>query len=642
MKPTNTAAKDTKDIQPAPDMSANGTLMDQIFKKEDGRSSDLSIMERKPKTKSKSILISIIVLLLLAGISAILGFFVFNRSDKKFNESDVQISFQGERTAASGENVIMKITYKNSEKATLTDSTLNVSYPSSFTYVSATSSPVGEYHNQWSIGNLQPGEERTLEITGQLIGEVGSSHPFTSTLTYRPSNFNSEFSKKVDWEMVINSSTLNIEVKDAREVISGQPTTFSIEYTNSSDRAMGQIKLQPTWPGSFVLNTAQPNVGNDGNWLINDLKAGAKGTISVTGVFTGNPSDQQEVKIQVSLVGDNGQFQLQLEKSFLVLIVSQDIQMKMTVNNQTETANIDWGQTLTSQMALTNASDFQLDKSTITWQYELLSNNEVIKTDAIDWSTLVNPQKATRQDGILSWSANEVDQLSNISPGDSITLSAEVNLKSTIPAELVGRPNLAIKITPSITGQRKSGISASQFNKTGEGFLAKISSKVTLGMESRYYDQSGKAIGSGPFPPVVGRTTTYKIYLSLNNGANDINDVSISLSLPESITWVGQGHVDAGQPLTFDPNTRLVSWRLNKLPAWTGQSTDPLLANFSISISPVEEQIDSYIQLIPEASLKGTDAFTHVSVTQAISAVDTSLPNDSTGAQRGKVISQGD
>ena len=638
MKPTT-----EKDRVPVT-FSANkmtGDLMDEIFKKENGQSSDLSIMERRPKAKSKSIFIGLVILILLAGLSAILGFFVFNKSDKSFNEDSVQLLYVGDKTAVSGENVILRITYKNTEKAALTDSELNVSYPSNFTYVSATSSPSGDYHNQWSIGNLQPGEERTLEVSGQLIGEVGSSHAFSAALTFRPANFNSEFSQTIDWEVIINSSTLNVEVKDVQEVIAGQPTTFTIEYTNASTSELERIKLLPTWPETFVLGSANPNLGNDGNWQIASLKPNEKGTITITGTFTGNPADQQEIKIQAGLVGDTGEFQLQLEKRFLVLIVSQDIQLKLTVNDKSENAIVDWGQTISTKLALTNASDFQIEKATVTWQYELVSNDEAVSFDTIDWSTFVNPQKAERKNSILSWSAPNVGQLETLKPGDTLQLAAEVNLTQTMPAGLVSRSNVAIKITPKVVGQRKTGGSFSQFTKTGDSYLVKINAKPTLAMEARYYDSTGVVVGSGPFPPIVGQSTTFRVYLSLNNGANDINDASVSLSIPESITWVGQGQVDAGQPLVFDPRTRLVTWQLNKIPAWTGQATDPIMAHFNISVTPVEEQIESYISLIPEANLKGTDAFTQTSIKQTVSGVDTSLPNDVTGAQRGKVISQG-
>jgi len=618
-----------------------GELMNEIFKEERGHSADLTIMERRPKSRPRSILIGLLVLLILAGISAALGFLVFNKSDKSFNEASVQLKYTGDQSAVSGENVVLKIIYKNAEKAALTDSELNISYPAGFTYVSATSSPNGEYHNQWSIGNLQPGEERTLEISGQLIGEVGSSHAFSAALTYRPANFNSEFSQTLDWEVVVNSSTLSIEVKDAQEVISGQPTTFTIEYTNSSTRDLDRVKMQPTWPDAFVMNSANPAAGNDGNWLINKLKPDQKGTITVTGIFTGNPSDQQEIKIQAGLMGDNGEFQLQLEKRFLVLFISQDIQLNVTVNERADGAVVDWGQTIASKLTVTNSSDFQMDKGVVTWQYELTSNNEVVKQDPIEWSTLTNPQKAEIKDTTLSWSAPAVGQLETFKPGDSLQLGADVNLKQIIPADLVNQPNLAIKITPKVVGQRKSSGSQVQFTKTGNSYVIKINSKATIGMEARYYDPTGVVIGSGPFPPIVGQTTTFKIYLSLTNGANDINDIKVSLAIPESITWVGQGQVDAGQALVFDPKTRLVTWQLNKMPAWTGRATDEITAHFSVSVTPVEEQLESFIQLIPEATFKGTDAFTQTVINLSAPSVDTSLPNDQTGAQRGKVISQG-
>jgi len=64
---------------------------------------------------------------------------------------------------------------------------------------------------------------------------------------------------------------------------------------------------------------------------------------------------------------------------------------------------------------------------------------------------------------------------------------------------------------------------------------------------------------SGPFPPKVGRETTFVVTWSLVNNFNDIDGVSVRATLPGYIRWVG-ALVPANAAITFDPATRELTW----------------------------------------------------------------------------------
>jgi hypothetical protein len=52
-----------------------------------------------------------------------------------------------------------------------------VEYPNGFVFQSATPSPTAN-NNSWALGNMQKGDERTISITGKLIGEVTDEKAF--------------------------------------------------------------------------------------------------------------------------------------------------------------------------------------------------------------------------------------------------------------------------------------------------------------------------------------------------------------------------------------------------------------------------------------------------------------------------------
>lgn len=617
-------------------------LMNEIFTDESGAKPDLTKLERKTRSWKRIALVGLIVFLFLAFGLSLLGVLYFNRKNT-FKEEKVGFSYTGVTQAISGDVFTLRLRLRNQGAVALTRPVIEISYPEGFSYLSANYGPAGQYHNQWQFPDLLPGHETTLEVSSQIVAEIGESKKFAARLTYQPANFTSEFEKRIDWEIVITASSLDVELKGSREVMASREIAYQLQFRNTSTRDMSQLKITPVWPSDFVLKNSNPERDTTDSWLVATLSAGEQKTIEFTGVFTGPAGAQQELRFTFALIQADGSANLQTEPSFLILLIEPQLQLTVTLNEETEHQAVKWGDVLKYAVRIDNAGELMVGQGKLTLALSSFSEGAELEADYLDWSTLVNSDKA-RQDGkALIWEASDVAGLTEIKPGDSVEARAEASLLNRPPEILAGKKNFEVRAKATFTGKRadEESDAAATLDVSSETLSALILSQPTLEVSARYYNEAGEPIGLGPFPPVVGQSTTFKIFWTLKNTSNDLTSVTVKTTLPEFVSWVGQGTVSAGEPLSFDNRDRSITWKLNRLPARIGQSTLAVSAEFSVSLTPVRSQLNEYALLIDKTTFKATDSFSQDTLTLSQDGESTSLTDDPVGRGKGKVIGQG-
>ncbi len=633
--------RDKYSFERSSDRQSHG-LMKEIFMDGNRQLPDMTKLERKKTNWRKVILISLIFFLILAAGAALAGFYYFNKKSE-FKESGVDLTYSGKTQAVSGEDLEIKIKMINKEAVSLSDQTLEIQYPEGFVYGSSNFAPSGQYKNQWVFKTLLSGQETELQITGQLVGEIGTAKKFKANWIYQPINFNSEFQKQIEWEVVITSSTLELELSGPREIIPGQEINYTLNYKNSSNRDLQRLKITADWPDGFTLSTASPEADVQAGWSINSLPAGDTGKINLAGRFEGQPGDSKEFIFKIGLIQSNGSFNIQLEENFIILLIEPQLQINLFLNDETTDQSVRWGETLVYNIEIENAGDVKLDEAEMTLQLNGYSNQIIETADYVDWETLI-VQNADRADNRLTWKSGDNSQLETIKPGDSLSLRAEVSLLSSPPSDILGKTNYALTAQVAFRADRVDSNSQTTlvYEKTSSAVNGLIQSQAFFTSEARYYDASGQVVGLGPLPPVEGEATLFKIFWTLENGSNDLSQATVSTVLPETVSWIGQGSVTAGQPLAYNQSTREIIWSLNKIPAQTGNLTEALKAEFSVSLTPIRSQLNEYVLLTDKSIFQATDNFTKATVQLTKEAQSTSLSNDEYARGLGKVIGRGE
>ncbi|HEY4522638.1 MAG TPA: hypothetical protein VJH91_03340 [Candidatus Paceibacterota bacterium] len=96
-----------------------------------------------------------------------------------FASSPITISVEGNREIISGQPLQFTTTIASNTGAPVKDVLVAIDFPFGFKFTSADPRPAGG--NVWAIGDLAPGERKTVQIQGSLSGETGDNRVFRVT-----------------------------------------------------------------------------------------------------------------------------------------------------------------------------------------------------------------------------------------------------------------------------------------------------------------------------------------------------------------------------------------------------------------------------------------------------------------------------
>lgn len=574
----------------------------------------------------KRLLIKIIIILAVLFSLAFAGFLYFTRGANKFGE-DVGFSLSTSATAASGQVISLTVEYTNNEAISLKDVELTMQFPDGFTFQSST--PQNTQPSTWLIGDIDARGGGKIVIKGQIVGDVGAVKNFSGTLNYTPMNFNYGFKTEASTTVTIDSSALSLEVDSPLRVVPGKDFETKVTYTNTSEEAMDGLRVLLIPTEKFTLNTSTPQA-EDNAWDLESLGADESGTISFTGALAGEVGDQAQFQVKIGFVNSQGIFTPQSEKTFLVLLIKAG--MTLEVTSQTEQgAYADWGQSITYDLTYTNDGDLQLENVELTLQLDA-ETNAGTDADLIDWDSVSSVDSGVIKDKTVVWTKTEVEALSLIKPGDtgSFTLTIPLVEDPPVVEDADEQFHILTKLS-AIDSSHKDDPSTSEVQET------RIATAVDLVAEARYYSDTAAEIGSGPLPPEVGSKTTYKIFWRITNASNDISDVVITAKLPTGVAWVGDAVISAGDPATYNPQTREVTWKINRIPAGAGIVFPKLEASFSVSITPTAEQEGQGLVLLNKTTLTATDTYVTADRTDEESVLTSDLPTDTHARGQGIV-----
>lgn len=110
----------------------------------------------------------------LSGSSAL--FFAEAKHTVLVASGTLEIALTTNKQAVAGQNMDMTVTVTSHSKTLVNDAVLRASFPFGFTIES--SSPEAEVEGMWTLGDIEPGDTRSIRILGKLEGQTGDSRVF--------------------------------------------------------------------------------------------------------------------------------------------------------------------------------------------------------------------------------------------------------------------------------------------------------------------------------------------------------------------------------------------------------------------------------------------------------------------------------
>ena len=101
--------------------------------------------------------------------------------DTKITRAPVVVSVSVPEALNSGDRFELKVEFVSEAKDIIKVSELEMGYPENFTFIEASPNPSGK-NSRWAIGDLKPGERRTISISGSLNSQEFSEETFRAAL----------------------------------------------------------------------------------------------------------------------------------------------------------------------------------------------------------------------------------------------------------------------------------------------------------------------------------------------------------------------------------------------------------------------------------------------------------------------------
>ncbi len=398
----------------------------------------------------------------------------------------------------------------------------------------------------------------------------------------------------LSWER----SLIETRIEAPASVIPGQSVRFRVQVKNGSEVDIENASLKMDFPEGFRLVNATPPVYRD-TVALGRLEPGADAYADFTARLTG-AVDLQAIQAELTGIVAGRAFSLHASKA--------------------EVGLADAGLEIDAAFA-DDAPAFVRpgEEMAVVVRYR---NDGASPIDGLTLGIAEDPRAIAS----VRWEPSE--SVGALAPGASGERTAFVRAPETV-SQFVLNPVLRVVPTARFSVERPRVEGA---EIAGAGIERKISGAARLRAAARYYTNEGDQIGRGPLPPKVGSATRYWIFASLETGATELQNGTLSFRLPAGAAWTGRAAVTSGEE-AFIEGDRLV-WRVGTLAAHSGILREAPSISFELAFTPTEAQIGTTPLLVTEAVFAGVDAWTGAAVRSESPGLTTQLHGDSGVAGR--------
>ena len=320
------------------------------------------------------------------------------------------------------------------------------------------------------------------------------------------------------------------------------------------------------------------------------------------------------------------------ETDAITQIFAAPLQIFLFVNNDEKEKNLDILDRLNYKIKFKNNTDIALSQLVLKVYFQ---------GEMFDFKTINLGQKGffDSLNNIITWSAAGAPSLALLPPGEPGEVGFVISIKRDFLINDSNDKNFQL----SILAELETLNVPPQFNidklKIEKTLSCKLNTNVVLQAKG-YHDETTASIGNfGPIPPQANKTTTYTIHWQITNTSNDLEDVKVTAILPQGIRWKNvYTSLGEGAQLEYNERTKLIVWKINKIPAATGFLIPVYELVFQVALMPSITQIGTTPVLIDESKLEAKDIFTGEILEVFDTAIATDLPDDpSVGFGMGQV-----
>jgi len=553
----------------------------------------------------------VLFIIILAVIVGIYGLYYYQRNI--YSKDILKLEVLGPTETDLLQEITYTVKYKNNGNVRLEEPELVFEFPDNSIPANGTSLRIVKKADELE-GAIYPGQEKTFTFTARLMGQEGEAKEVKATLSYRPKNLKARYESKTSFTTVIKKVALNFDFDLPAEIESGKELAFRLNYFSNVDYPLSGLGVVIDYPVGFEFIDSTPKSLEKNEWEVGLLNKAQGGRIEISGKLTGEVGEEKVFRAKIGSWKD-GEFILLKEVARGITMIRPALYITQQINNNPKfVANP--GDLLHYEIFFKNIGEEYLT------DLFLLVN---LSGSAFDFVTIQAPEgDFTAGENSIIWDWRRVGDLQILPPQSEGKVEFWVKLKDEWEIKSSADKNPQIKTTVFLS-------------QVKEEFVNKVNSKVVLTQKGYFNDE---AFGnSGPLPPEVGRTTTYTIGWQIKNYYNDLKNVKVKATLPDSINLTGKIFPEEqADKITFDSQSREIIWNIGELTAGQGILTSSFDIYFQIAFLPGESLRGQTPELISAATITSQDGWTGEIIEATSSSIDTSLPDDdSVSAEEGRV-----
>lgn len=574
----------------------------------------------KPAEPKPGLALSHKVLIASAGfflVAIFTAIFVFTGGSNVVSNNKIELNISGPASIAGGEKLTLNLAMTNNNSTTLESADLIVEYPDGARSANDLNSELKR--GRITVGNILAGKIINQSVEAVLFGEESAKQTVKFTLEYRVAGSNAIFYKEKNYDIVISSAPVNVQVVSLSEANAGQDVEMAITVSSNSTETLRSVMLAADYPFGFTYKSAVPDTAYGKNtWLLGDLAPQSKRTIRIKGMIDGQDGEERVFRFNIGVQS------LKDEKIIgaLFLSVPQTVAIKKPFIGINLSLNGETGDVYATKAG-------RLIRGDLIWQ-----NNTPEKITALRFTVKLDGQALDRSsvsadrgfyrssDNTIVWDASTVNELVSVEPGGTGRLSFGFSALPT--ASSFGSPlvNPEIVVTVGSGGFRSGENNVPEIVDSTLVRRVRVNSNLALTSSLLYY--SGPITNSGPLPPRADQETTYTVVWSLNNPTNAISGAKVSTTLPPYVRFVGKTEpIDSD--ISFNQLGGQVVWNVGNVPAGTGFNLPAKQVAFQVAFVPSVSQIGNIPKITDEVVVSGLDTFTNSQVGDSKAALTTRL-----------------
>jgi len=501
----------------------------------------------------KKFIFIIIILCIALGAA---GFWYWQRNP--YSKEILKLEILGSGEAAIFQEVEYTVKYKNNGNVRLEEPRLIFEFPE-YTLLEEGFSRRQEIGPE-ELGDIYPGEEKTVQFKGRLFGKEGDIKTAKAWLSYRPKNLQARYESTTTFTTEVKSVPLTFDFDLSSKIEAGRDFKFSLNYYSSLDYPLSNLGIKIEYPSGFEFLGSDPQGLAKTEWEISLLNQAEGGRIEITGRLSGEVKEQKIFKAALGIWKDD-EFIVLKEITRGTEITKPQLSVFQHINGQSNyIANP--GDMLHYEIFFRNISDEP---------FQDLFLVLTLDGDGFDLETVKAESGQFQQgDNSIIWDWRSVPKLKFLDQGKEGKVEFWINLKEGWSS---GEKDALLKSSVLISQAK-------------EEFETKVNSKLEISQQA---SQQGDI---------------YTITWQAKNYLNDVKNIKVKATLPSDVNLFGNVSPESeSSKFAFDSGSREIVWMVGDIEAGTGIFNEAPNISFQVTLTSGQT-------IISEAIITGEDQWT--------------------------------